>query len=531
MNAVAPTPPRADRRPLGLAELVDLEWQLERDRKLERREAERRDARIAQTLDARNMRAPALLRAWLRETRGNTPSPGAKLEELRRTVATLLAILGALLGASAVAGWLSVAQGRPVNVIYMWGAVVGFQLVLLCGWLVAILPERVLGWIPGARGVQASLRLLARWIPMAIGWLAARMAPRGQATLGEAWGRLKAVDRLYGRVSFWLLVRLTQVFAVAFNIGAVAAFAAMTLASDPALGWRSTLLETEQVHAAAQVLAAPWARLWPEAVPSIEMVAATRHWSLDPRFLATPRDGAFGGDAWGAWWAFMMASLVAYGLLPRLAALGLATLWLRRSVSRLGVRHPDLVRLRERLMRPRVSTQSEEREEAAVLPEPPPGAVEALEEAPLAPPALAMQWAGVGLEPEEAAALVATRLGRRPPAAVLTVGGVDTSADETALAAAESLAGSRNGDPYGTGAVVLLVEAWEPPVGDYVDFLEALRKRVGPDRPVEILLVHRDMAGRPTPPRAHDAAIWRRRIAAMGDRALGVGALVEEGAA
>lgn len=500
--------------PPTIPELIDLEHRFEADRGLSRAELVRRDAEIGRRINAPALEGLALYRAWLNAVRDpGEPSPGGQIEQLRQWVTSLLGLGGFTLGLAAVGGWLSMASGRPINVIHLWAVMVGAQLLLLLGWIMVVMPERWLRRIPGFEALQTLLRGVARLVPTVAGWIALRLGLGGGDRLRDIRARLRRLDWQYAPVRFWLLLRLTQVFAVAFNVGAALGFVMMATLSDPALGWRSSLLGTDQVHAAARAVARPWSWLAPRAVPTRAAIEATQYSSLEQRYV---RGGAAAGArVWAAWLPFMLASLLCYGFAPRLAALVFAHWRLRRALRGIEFAHADFQRLRERLVRPQLQTQADEAEEP--LPSGAPGVVAGIDAAPAQSP-LVLKWAGVGEPDVRIAELVRQRLGIAPRR-VMAIGALDTSADEAALAAAAA----------DTAPVVLVVEAWEPPVGDYLDFLAALRQRAG-RRPIIVLLYQVDAEGRPGPPGPSDADQWRRRLSLAADPGLRVDALVEEAA-
>lgn len=145
--------------PPTIPELIDLEHRLESDRDLTRAELVRRDADIGRKIDAPALGGIALYRAWLREVRGPArPSPGSQVDRLRQWVTSLLVIGGLILGLGAVSGWLSMASGRPINVIHLWAVMVGLQLLLLLGWIMVIMPEKWHGRIPGFETLRMAIR-------------------------------------------------------------------------------------------------------------------------------------------------------------------------------------------------------------------------------------------------------------------------------------------------------------------------------------------------------------------------------------
>jgi hypothetical protein len=104
------------------------------------------------------------------------------------------------------------------------------------------------------------------------------------------------------------------------------------------------------------------------------------------------------------------------------------------------------------------------------------------------------------------------------PADVFTVGDLQGKGDEETLKALER---------DGQGEVLMVVESWEPPIADYVDFLSELRRVVGRERMIVVLLYNRDPGGAALPPRPRDVAVWRDQIATLGDPWICVEELVE----
>jgi hypothetical protein len=84
------------------------------------------------------------------------------------------------------------------------------------------------------------------------------------------------------------------------------------------------------------------------------------------------------------------------------------------------------------------------------------------------------------------------------------VGGLDVSSDTAALTALD-----RWGD---IDQVMLVVEAWQPPVGDYLDFVAQLRHTLGDGPMLWVLLYNRDPHGHVIPPRQSDLEQWRKTL-------------------
>ncbi|MCE9545110.1 MAG: DUF2868 domain-containing protein [Planctomycetia bacterium] len=514
-------------RTLTLADLVDLELQLAHDRDADAAEVRRRDAEIAARLQARNLSEPALFLAWLDELRKLDrppagPSPGRRTQQWLDGTALVLVLLGLLAGGSAVSAWLVQTAGQPVNVIFFWCAIVGLQLPLLLLWIVAALPGRWLKALPGAATLQWMLRALAQWPARAAGWLVARFAGEGRTLLDQLRGQIATWSWVYGPLRLWILIRLTQVFAVAFNVGAVAAFVAISYGSDPAFGWKSTLLTADQVHSATRVVSVPW-RVLPDqwsAVPLLDDVRHTKYKSLDPQY--EPEIKSDGPIPWASWYSFLLLSILCYGLLPRLVTLAIAAAQVRRTLAAIRLDHSEFQRLAQRLARPRVETQATRPEAGAPASDGKARPVDMASAKDLGP-CTVLRWAGVDLPPAQLVELVARRTGWTL-SDLHAVGGLDPTADEAALIAIES---SRTEQLNAARPVVLLVEAWEPPVGDYLDFIAALRQRLGRERTIQVLLFDRDAQGNAAPARPDAVRMWESRLAGLGDPWLWAETLVE----
>src|SRR5699024_6277552 len=78
-----------------------------------------------------------------------------------------------------------------------------------------------------------------------------------------------------------------------------------------------------------RVLAAPWAWLWPQALPSMADIAASR---------ALP--AALAATAAASWWRFLLLARVVWGLLPRLLLWFASRLAQRRALAQLTFQAP-----------------------------------------------------------------------------------------------------------------------------------------------------------------------------------------------
>jgi len=524
-----------------LAELIDLELALQRDRETPVEDLDTRDTPLAQHLasalgatgetapGAAKSPAPRIaLRAWLNSVQQpGLTSAGSQFSELIELAGTCLLLAGATSGALTIGSWLLHGTGTPVNVAVFWPAVIGIQLALLAIFGLLASSLRCAERIPGLRGLGRVLTSISGTLPWLTLRALARLSGRPQAEWRQLFGELRALDWLYRRLRIWLMTSLTQAFAIGFNLGALAAFFAIPTLDDPAFGWRSRLLGAGEVHAIVRGIALPWRSWLPSAVPSSAAVEATQYSSVAPRYAVQPPvrrpplepgDASPGSDSdrppWGAWWPFLCVSLATYGLIPRVLLLGLAQVGLRRELSRAPRAHAELERLLARLSRLAVDTRAHLPEEPLAAPSQGP-----LSEGTPPPedPLYVLCWAGVP-EPD-------AHLCRRFESAgyqiqhLVRVGGVDYESDENALRELEQQKSNRY-------ATVLIVEAWEPPVGDYLDFVRELRRARGDAEALWVLLFRDEVPSSEAGGSERDrvnARQWEAALRSVGDPWLRIG--------
>ena len=301
---------------MTLADLVDLEVQLVRDRAADPASLEARDRRLLPPGASARGRA-AVLRGWIEALRDQDPAsprPGRAVVSALRAVRTVLVIAGLLLGWGTATAVLQFTGGHPVNVWDFLLVFVGLQLALLVLLLTSLLlPLHEAGapLLGVARTIVGAIyrRLVVRFF-------------RGEARIEEwrvLWHTLRARRSLYHVVEPWILLGLTQTFGVAFNLAALAAMLRLVVFSDLAFSWSTTLLQLDSArfHAVVGALSTPWGWLWPDAVPSSALVEATRYSRLDGAYLLSGVRRTSQPALVGGWWPFLASSLLCYGLLPR----------------------------------------------------------------------------------------------------------------------------------------------------------------------------------------------------------------------
>ena len=499
---------------LQLADLVDVELQLLRDRDAGREDVRRRDRRIGIAIDAGKRAASsdrderlALLRDWVRAVHSETgqDSAGGRTVRTYHALGWLLTLLGLSSGSGAAAAVLSYDGTRPVNVVHFLALFVGVQALLLLLLALSTGLWRFRDRMPAVSGLYG----LLRWAFDAVaGLFERRMSAERRTMLKAARGRLRSSQIIYGAVERWLLVSLAQRLGLAFNLGALATCLYLVAVSDLAFAWQTTLnVSADGFHRLLSVLAAPWSWAYPDGLPALDVVRASRYFRLGSSFgQAAP------AELLGQWWRFLVLCLLVYGLAPRLILSLVARAKLRRALAALRLDHGEIASLLERLASPIIRTQSPTPEVGAEA-----ATASGTGTAPIAAAshATVLVWGDVPIERAQIDSLVGDRFGWRVDS-IANAGAGEARLDQAAIDAV-----AREEAP-----VVLLAESFEAPTREARTFLARLREAIGRDRPIVVSLVDSD-AGRWSPPSPDDLRVWQKQLAQLGDPYLRVEALVE----
>lgn len=500
---------------LQLADLVDVELQLLRDRDAGRDEVRRRDRRIGIAIDAGARAASsdrderiAVLRDWVHAVHAETghDSAGARVARAHHALGWLLTLLGLSSGSGAAAVVLSYDGTRPVNAVHFLALFVGLQILLLLLLALSTALWRFRDRLPAVSGLHG----LLRWaFDAVVGLFERRLSAEKRALLKAARGRLRSSQIVYGDVERWLLVSLAQRLGLAFNLGALATCLYLVAVSDLAFAWQTTLtISADGFHRVMSVLAAPWSWAYPDGLPSLDVVRASRYFRLGSSF----GDQA-PAELLGQWWRFLVLCLLVYGLTPRLVLSLVARVKRRRALAALRLDHGEIASLLERLASPIVHTRAPALELGAES-APDGGAGPA----PIAAATLAtvLIWGDVPIDRGQVDGLVAERFGWR----VVTVANAGAGEARHDQAAIDAVAQEQ-------APIVLLAEAFEAPTREARTFLSRLREAIAKDRAIVVGLVDSAAPGQWTQPSPDDLRVWQKQLAQLGDPYLRVEALVE----
>ncbi len=120
---------------------------------------------------------------------------------------------------------------------------------------------------------------------------------------------------------YWFLLQ-SQMAAIAFSIASLMTFFILLLATDLNFVWRSTILVPADILPSLKFVAWPWS-YWEAAQPGLVLLEMTQ----DSRLAPTHN----GLNDYGVWWKFILATQLCYSLFLRIILVGWTRWWLKRS--------------------------------------------------------------------------------------------------------------------------------------------------------------------------------------------------------
>lgn len=486
-------PDAADQHASLFVDAVEIPAYLEADRGSPYSERLHRDRTIGASLSTQS--SVQRIREWFvrvsqASERAGERSLGRRLERGRRVIGFLMLILGALGGAGVASAVFHYDGTWPVNVVTVLAVLVLLQAILVAFTVILMMPS-----FPGIRVLQDLMGgLNPGALVAAIYKRIAHLEERRADLLVWPAARGPAVARF----ARWQMLAWSQLGAVAFNLAALATAAALIAFTDLAFGWSTTLrVDSGDALRITNTLAAPWAWLWPEAVPSASLIESSRFFRLTS---ASPP--AISAEALTGWWPFLLAAILTYGLAPRFILLTLALLRLRAATEHLLLDEPQVKALLDRMNSSEVALGAQDIEAPAQF------------------PATLAQGPSSGV-PSEAAAIIWSSaiakesvrdwtlrsLHKEVTHFVEAGGGRDLNEDALIV---RTVAQTK------PRAVLLFVRAWEAPLLDLQDFLEALRAALGAACSIIVVPIGPDGA----PASELQRSTWARWVGRIADPAL-----------
>lgn len=510
--------PKPLRTEPDLADIAALARALQQDEQRTARELAERERRLAAEMsdDVDDRVGTAL--AWLRLIERDDEA----VRTLHQRAESAIRLTDVLIAVAAIlAGWVVTlaafyfdGSGR-VNAVAVLAVLVLVPGLMLVPFLVANLPARFVSRLPGAGAFGALVRGLS---PGRLGaWLWRRLARERTDTMELATARFGAQQRLYAGVQTWAFLRWSQWFALWFQLTALAAALVLVVFTDLAFGWSTTLtsgdpaVDAQRVHRVTTAMAAPWSWSVSNAQPSLALIEESRFFRAASEPLSAVQAARLGG-----WWAFVVLTIAFYGVLPRVFTFWIATVRLRAATRATVMASPGFSAVLRRLHRSQVETVAP-RPEISGSDLARPAALGAEVRRVGANLRALINWSAVPISSEVLAATF-------PGVPQFAAGGsASVEADEALV---RQLAANAEGE---RGDVLVLVKGWEPPLMEFVDFVQALRGSIDAgSAEIVVLPVGLDPDGRLGPANPAQLDIWRNKLARVGDPSLRVVAHQQE---
>ena len=527
----------------NLADIIDLHFFLHSDEEFGRANGEqalaKRDrvmflAKIQPHFGASEKIPPRMLiRKWLsvrrlqfQQEKGhrNQPLPGTIWQEVLTVCRWFFFLAGAASGAGLAGSLLLYTGDNPVNVAVFFGVFVLPQILLVMLQGILLLARFVRHEPPSFSGLTALAgRLLMRTFERVR--QQARRRLTGEARL-EAAVLMATIEQRaeFAPVFFWPVFLLLQLGGLGFNCGVLGATLARVAFADIAFAWQSSLqVSAANVARLVEWVAFPWSWV-PGGYPSLEQVQGSQ------MVLKEGVAGLATSDL-VSWWPFLCLAVAYYGLVPRLLLMAAGLRFQYRALDGLHFANLGFWSLLQRLTAPslEVNGQADPRRDWPDSQQG--GGVPVIQTTPSASMInLAQADSGqrVLLMPDElfddcSQEQLARHLdhgGAAEPAEAIRFGAPDD--DGKWLGQLRQASQNR-----ALASVLVLQEAWQPPLKETEQLLRRIRHAVGTTIPLIILLV-----GKPTrdtictPVAAEQLEVWQKRMQAIGDPLLATCALV-----
>jgi len=400
------------------------------------------------------------LRVWLAEMKSS--SAGRKFSVALSVVGAGLSLVTFLAGISAAVGMLDRGRGG-INVTLFLAILIGGQ------WLMLILAA--FAWLARRRAAEGFSGVQA---------IAGRLARRLAGHPDDAWWhRLMDGGGAPRAAVLWRLAQMAQAAGVWFNLGILCGLAGLVLVRHVGFFWETTteFAMRSMLINTVKFLSAPWSAWWPDAVPIAPVIDASR-WLPGRGGELTPGPSA--------WWEFLLAATLFWGLLPR------AILWtLAWQAGRHALDELDFQGRSHRALWRELS--GTERVESDELP---------------LDGVLVLDVGGSGLTEQALRPFLLRRL-RVHPAAWQPVAVLDTGAEEDA---ARELAKAPAG-------IVLLAEGWSLSPARMIALHSKVRASAGLETPVKFLVANVGADHQPASPTAEERLEWARFVDSLRDPA------------
>uniref|UniRef100_UPI0040566422 DUF2868 domain-containing protein n=1 Tax=Candidatus Electrothrix sp. TaxID=2170559 RepID=UPI0040566422 len=350
-----------------ITDLIDLEFFLSQDEGEDLEKLAARDRKIYSDLPSaiqEEKSSPSvLLRSWLSSRQkalskatGETALPGQTWKEVLCFFFGAALLSGLFSGGGLAFSFLSYSGKEPVNVAAYFAVFVLAQVLLFLILACSALFRR----LQGSSLVESSLlyRLLRYLFTGLLHKVMTGIQKRASRKIsGETrlkWSNytnsFKQIRLRYGLLFLRPFFLIVQIFGVSFNVGVLAATLFKVIGADLAFGWQSTLQVTPaSVSTLVHWVALPWSWLPNTFIPDLSQIEGSRLVLKDGIYHLANADLT-------SWWPFLCLSVLCYGLLPRLCLLLIVKIQQYRNLTRLDFQQGCFRPILHRMQTPQVST-------------------------------------------------------------------------------------------------------------------------------------------------------------------------------
>ena len=462
-----------------------------------------------------------IIRLWLKARRRmvkassgkQTLLPGKLFVDLILLLLVGFLIAGVIIGLGLAFSLLQYRGTEPVNVSMYVGIFVFFQIILVLTLMVFSLLRR---WISPLQRMSLLqplfVMLLSGMFKKVATYAANKFSAEQRNRFAALGGFLKGRKRIYGPAFYWPVFVLAQVMGIGFNMGVLTGSILRIVSLDIAFGWQSTIqFSSQAVYLFVKMLAIPWSWLITSSMahPTYVQIEGSRMVLKDGIYhLATP-------DLI-SWWPFLLLAVLCYGLLPRVILFTVGIVAQKRATDKVAFNHAACARLMRRLNTPLLETDGHggtNMGPAEVLDEP------VVEVPKVRGMAAARSHEAILIVPDEIPEPFTESLEvlLQKTMSMKLRQRIEISGDfEEDLPALSALTDAQR--QKGLYPVVVIQEAWQPPIAETLFYFRKLRELLGLEAPIHIFLV-----GKPTPDNRFtdtlpaDWHIWQQAIQRLGD--------------
>ena len=252
-----------------------------------------------------------------------------------------LAMIAFVLGVITGVGLLSYSGHEPVNVIYFIAVVIFFPLFTMLLTLLAILRAK------SSENVLIHLSP-AFWMEKIFSFLPAKV---------EESMKTFHVNPL---LSNWMIIRRSQIIVLFFSFGLLLALLGVVVTKDIAFAWSTTLhISPEALHDFLTTLAFPWREFIPSAVPSLELIEQSQYFRLGEKLN---EEMILHAAQLGEWWKFLAFSTLFYAIFLRILMFIFVSFGFNRAIKQALLTLKGTTKLLREINEPIISTHANRKE-------------------------------------------------------------------------------------------------------------------------------------------------------------------------